>query len=496
MLLAGTQTAWAEAPRVLALDELASISASGMPPTLHPDPSEGRIRNVVVADGSTATLESSQQVALSDDVQAGLRGANVINAAAADSASAANIFDGSSAITALDTSLFVRQLNDLSQVTSLTSSVGHMALGGMETEFHSSVGSAWKSSARFGTRSVMDRELTRSVTGERFRAIVDTETPDYLVFTANPNPIDIADFELTIIGALRDGGEDVLAVALRDGSLMLGDVTMMETVINIAPSSLTLPRFEVEVFGEELPFIPDIQLNIPIPELDLDVIANPLVGLNYGVGMAAYGEGSISTNPGYLRLALDIGLDDLFRAVGTSLKIPGTNINSPWTNFLDQLPSFRMAVETPFDPLAPLQAELGGTQPVCIGDVQLCELTLTTIEYSESDSTATMSSVAALTTGQTTDERHEFSSRGQVELEVAQADKVVVGGSSLDASEYSLVILDSHAQVNARMLAATNAANALVGNGLNVSRGQRQRVSGTQLQQLHQSNSFVQIGGL
>jgi hypothetical protein len=505
------------APTALSDAALDSVTAG----TLERDPIEpGKAPVVVVADGAHYVFNGSQSVELAEGAQTGLRALNVTGAAGGDVGNAVNVL----AIGAYGGHA-VAQNNVVSQTQRAQGSLGRATLGGTNVTRSTHVES------RFA-----DGSSTSSVTGRRLLAATRTTdiqqsamfVPEFSPFehlelkfeTPTLAPIEIGEFGIDllnddglfgiegsvgpfrieapelVLGTARLDGDDVVfdSGQVRLPAFDLGDATVKVCFAACAEQSVDLGSF-----GGETIVLPGPDLRLEGANIFKDT------HINAGFGIALVGSGEVDVEPGHLTLFGELSLDLPDPSFSFDFEIPailedgdGGDIIGPWT-FDGPEVGFEIPPITVSHTF--IDEDIGFAYSASFDGV-LCLAVGTTDCGSASRRTERQRTVVDVVVDTTASSSHserggsmavEIDTHAGASLRDAEADLIAMSEASAEVTTANTVTLGDAAQRGMSSLNAVNAADAIVGNALNVTVLEPSRwVSGSAIGLLSQSNAFSQ----
>lgn len=478
----------------------------------------GKPPAVVVADGARYVFHVSQSVRLAADAQTGLRALNVTGAGGSDVGNAINILAADS-----HGERAVSQSNALDQTEGGVASLGRATLAGANVTLSS------RSESRFS-----DGRSTSAVTGRRVHSAVRTSDTHTSAMSV-PEFLPLQKLELDVdLPTLAPITTQAIELDLLNDDLLFGIAGSIGPFTIEAPElsgTLTLDGpdvvFDGEVFVGRIDFgTADLKLCfaacfIDLQDVDLGEIggqtinldkrfaeANPFkdVRINAGFGLALVGAGSVDVQPAHIHLSAELSLD-----------LPDPTLDLKWT-----IPRICEETDCSGDVVGPWEIDAGNltieTPPITVSHTFIDE----DVGFAYS---ATFDGVLCLAVG-TTDcgsasqqtERHEtfvdvaidttrsssYSEQGgsmseQVDthagasLRDAEADLIAMSSASAEIVTDNTVSLDDSAQRGLQAANAVNAADAIVGNALNVAVLQPSSLAPrSAIGALNQSNVFSQ----
>jgi hypothetical protein len=447
--------------------------------------------SAVVID-SSASIASLSEVALTETTQRQLIAANLANVAGADNGNGTNILSASGQGTR---DLVLSQTNDITQVGTGSATLASYAKGqSVASEIRDS---GARQSGEIHSRIALaaDREVTHEETTLRFTATVlaTGEGPfDGDGVTIQARPIVIPGIVLNIFEGVTINDEKVGAVSITLGETTFrpGPVVIRGADITVGGGTLELPDFDVSPLGT----LSGLTVSLPSVTLPID---NPLADLRFRAGYAAYGSGTLDTVPGEIELAVDIPLNLSFFFGDASIGIPDTNITLRAADI--GFPDVNFSFESSIPLELPASFERRFTDSVaCLPDSP-CGTVEKTVESSSEVDRGTAAHEARTGFGSEVRNRSaSTSTSGAVAATEADARLQALSSSSLTEKSYSVVIVSDQAQSGMSTMSSTNAARAIVGNGLNVaaSAGAALPSPEPSNSNLSQLNTFLQVGGL
>lgn len=500
------------APAPLADAELDAVTAGGPQASA---PADGRRPAVIVADGAQYTLNQNQSVLLQGDAQAGIRALNVVDVAGSDVGNAVNVL---SRETAVGDAL---QLNTFEQREIQSGSLGRASLAGENVTRRSSIE---RSTASGGSSSSVtgweSRTFSRTSTVDQFSAFVPEYNPlqnlTLTVGTPALDPLRIPSFEVDFVEETDVGNYGIRGgvgpFTLGAPQLVLGSISLDGDDVVLSSGYVQVPSLDLGSAHLQVCVVactPDVSVDlggftgprVDLPGGDLRFEgANPFkdTHLNAGHGFAVAGAGSISVVPGHVTLGAELTLDLPDPSFSFDFTIPGIGEIGPWSvdgpnigieipaisvshNFIDQ--DVGVAYSASFD------------GALCIAlETSNCASSSRQTEHQESRAEAELYQVTATSYSHSTGSRHEeLDVHVGATLSNAEAELIAMSQGSAHIDSLNSVALSDSAQSGLQALNAVNAADAIIGNALNVSAVRPTSItSGNVAGSLGQSNVFVQ----
>jgi hypothetical protein len=363
---------------------------------------------------------------------------------------------------------------------------------------------------------------THSSSVEQFAASVPSHSPfqDLTLTVATPKlpPVEIPAIKLDLLNDDGLFGIEGSAGPFTIGApqLVLGTVSLDGNDVVLSAGYVQLPEIDLgsakmtvcfstcDTDSVDLGHFDARRVELP-GDLRLDG-ANPFkdTQINAGGGVALVGAGSVSVAPGHVTLSGELTLDladpqiSFDFTIPSILKIGETDIIGPWT-----IDGPDVAIEIP--PISvshTLIDEDVGPAYTATFDGVLCLVVYTTdcgtasrhteLEQTHVDILVYEVSASSHTAGGSSRSESENTHAGAT-LSDAEADLIAMSQASATIDATNSVTLDDAAQRGMRAVNAVNAADAIIGNALNVAAMQPdQLTSGSVAGLLNQSNVFTQ----
>jgi len=507
---------------------------AGNPPAVFgqsdpPDMAVPGRREAIVGHDSELDLRLDATVRVTDGTQSELRALSLVNASAADAASALNVFDGKSADTG-GRHLLADQHNEIVQLETVGASLGAFSVAGetvtrRANSAHRSVRAVQDSMSetvtdidfsRITTRGVFDANIPADNPLQNFEVNLGFDPPAPLVLPGwgfdGIVTVDFGELGEAKFGAAAEVGPTTFEL----GGLSLGRVRFEGDDIVIGQGSVTLPAFDFpgvtgtvcvvacasETF--DIPRVGGQTASLPIPEFRLEG-ANPFkdFDLKVGQGIAAVGSGSFSFDSigASMNVGLSLELPDLNETISftvpglfdgdpVDISIPITlelpDVDADWEVFSFEGPGFSDS----FGFSGSMEDAV-----VCIAlTTQTCgSQSFEKTEFIQRIDNRSTTSTAFASSFEEWSESREQESRPGAELREAEAELIAMSGAEARVNDYSLVIISGEAQRGLRAMNVANVTTAMVGSAANVARtpaagGSAGFASGA----LTQTNIFIQ----
>jgi hypothetical protein len=482
-------------------------------------PAEGKPPVVIVADGARYTFVGEQRVHLSGDAQEQARALNVVGAAGSDVGNAVNVLT-------LNTQAVggASQQNSLQQRETAAGSLGRATLKGanVTTTAHleRSVSTSNSSSLVTGRRLLA---RTRTSSTEQFAAFVPAHNPlqDLTLTVATPElpPVQIPAIHLDLLNDDALFGIEGSAGPFTIGApqLVLGSVSLDGDDVVLSSGYVQLPTIELGTATMKVCFSTCRQDSVDLGHFDgrrVDLPGGDLrfeganifkdTQINAGGGIALVGAGTINVIPGHITLSGELTLDLADPQISFDFEIPsilqinGTDIIGPWTidgpDVAIEIPPISVSHTLIDEDVGPsYSASFDGV--LCLAlyttdcgtasrdtERQETRIDVVVYEVSASSHSSGGSSIA-----------EESSTHAGATLADAEADLIAMSQASAMIDATNSITLEDGAQRGLRAVNAVNAADAIIGNALNVTALQPDRLkSGSLTGVLNQSNVFSQ----
>jgi hypothetical protein len=467
------------------------------------EPAAGKVPVAIVTDGARYTFAGGESVRLHGSAQARLHALNAVAAAGSDVGNALNLLALDTGVTA-DAS----QQNSLRQSEAASGSLGSASLLGAmvsRTERLESRFTTGGSDLVIGGHRLRTSSHERSV--EQYAASVPAFSPLEKLKLSFDTPelpdITFGPFTVALFTDSRDedDGNDQFGLrgslgpfTLKGAELELGTVSLDGDDVVLTSGYVQLPEIDLGTAqlkvcfvacidsGEvELGEVPGRRVDFPLDDLRLEG-ANIFkdTQINAGSGMALVGAGSVNVVPSHVTLTAELTLDLPDPVFSFDFTIPahededGEDIIGPWTvdgpDVTIEIPPVSFSHTLVDDDVgAAFSGRFDGV--LCIGTRSMdCATSSRSTEQRRFVEDVAVSAVA----GSSHDEGGEsVDARTQVHagatLSSAGADLIAMSQASADVASTNSVALDESAQRGLRAVNAVNAANALIGNALNVS---------------------------
>lgn len=530
LLSAGGLLCAAAQASILDDGRLANVTAASAASTTH---MEASLNNGAPGPGSlvvvsgTQVSEQENKVKLGSGAQADANALNLSNASGSDNVNTLNLYL-SGASPERETQL--DQRNQIAQTTFNLAHGGFLeAQAGASSQLSGESINAASSTYSAGQLETLNQHLFSETTTTRLNTTVN---PERIGFFDNPVTIGSPTIELPsfTIGlpsvpvefAVGDdwGRRFDLDVnidlnfpnllTVSGATLFLGEVTLEGSDIVLTGPRLELPDLQ---FGfcflqaADACDADDTNATVTLsgPTLKLNDIvlegANPIGDIGIDLGYAVAGDGSISFDGGVIALSGDIPLDiGSIADVAFDILIPNAGNVGSVTDNID-LPTFDVPVDVTIDFPEPE----GFNRPIGTGET--CQFSQSQKQCIPTDTTTTTTEYhthsVSRSAEQKSSHRESFATfqitmeEGELRLQTGQSRLTVLRRSEAEEQRYNLVIVEGQSQRGASVMNGINAAAAIVGNGLNITRITAPRVensvAGTAIRQ---HNQFTQIGGL
>ena len=444
----------------------------------------------VFVSGTSALLESQNEVRLADQSQSTLRAATIRNSSASDLVGGLNIF----AVLAEDARQF-SAIVDIAQNNALTQTGSNWASLGYFATLSPSYRSSFLQTSNFNSSSEhvrrvesIDRQRSLLTTTTQFSATAIAEAPDLFDglaigdqnikiadFTINPAPFTIAGVEYSPLSILVSGA------SINTGGVTFPGNEIDGHSINLVAPVLTLPGLTLTVCLRIVRGCSEAQFfryTIPRAKIDLfDQFAGPVEGITVfgqglGIGYAIAGTGEMALEPGNILGAFHIDLNDLIDDL--SFTVPILEVDIPLSFLPFELPAFDVPIDIdiPMNNADQFNVSIDNQacivsngEEVCTGldenNVTTTELASSEQGYIETEQTEQTRSEAFMRT------RSSFS-EGEVSAQGAAAKIIVIDNSSLEVGAYNLVFFEGNSQSGIRALNVENGAMGIFAAGLNV----------------------------
>ena len=479
-----------------------------------------KVSTQLVVDGAALEIVDTRSVQLQGNAQREVAAVGVSNAGAADVVTVSNVAEtGAGALE--------QQNRALQEAIRQGELARYARVVGAREIRADRVHSETRETSRQQVDLVRNLELSMTQTVTTYDV---TLTPERLTLFDDPVPLfasrsfQLFDLEIQIprVDLTIAGGNFQLApilprsISIASATFNTGGVLLHGTDIIFETPSITLPSIGFEICIFRRGCAPDTGFplvevvigggDVPIPlnggeEIRIED-ANILgqLGISFGYAIAGSGDVTIDAGGVEVRGTLPVGLG-LLGDIGSNVDSPLINAAAVVIEFLDP-PTIELPLDHTFDFPLPEGLELHFDDMACVHQTgqsaPVCTpLDSTTTSVEVSDHTETHTEHESEIFGRFDMASSSDSQRGEVDVQGADAEAIVLGESSLEARRYHIVRLGGGAQAQARALHAVNAANAIVGNGLNVSSLDAAGLPRPRAAlDARQSNSFRQVGGL